>query len=556
MKDMKKINSILYVEDEKSVQNELAEFLEDFCDKLYVADDGLEGLELYKKHQPKIVVTDIRMPQMDGIELAKNLFELNSDIHIIFLTAFTDLEYLQKAIEIHADGYIIKPIDLEKLESLLIKTIRIELLNKQLEKKTQYELKKKAELETILATTLDGIAILDFTTHFLYTNNAFEHIVGFDIKEIKSLKAIDITIDEDKNRFKEVISTVIKNHHVEHFQQRVINKDGKKIILDISLTLMPDKNRILIATKDITKEIYSKDKINEYMQIIDENVITSSTDLSGVITYVSNAFCKVTGYEKEELIGKKHNIIRNPQIDKNVYKQLWKTIKQNQIWTGEIKNKTKKGEDYWVYLKIYPNYDENGEKIGYSSIHHNITNLKIVEELATIDSLTQVYNRHFFNQTFESYINGAKRDDKLVCFVMFDIDYFKQYNDTYGHQKGDEALKIVAQTIKKSLHRDDDFIFRLGGEEFGVLFKPLSVEKGIEFAKIIVKSIEDLKVKHENNNISPYLTISAGLVCKKAKDIKNINKVYNQADELLYNAKAQGRNKLVSNFSKVKNDRG
>lgn len=553
MKDIKKINSILYVEDEKNVQDELAEFLENFCDKLYVADDGVEGLELYKKHQPKIVITDIRMPRMDGIELSKQLFELNKDIHIIFLTAFTDIEYLQKAIEIHADGYIVKPIDLQKLESLLKKVIKIELLNKQLEKKTQYELKKKAELETILSTTLDGIVILDFTTQFLYVNNAFEQIIEYDIKNLKELKAIDLIIEDEKNDFKNIITSVIQNQHVEHFQSKFLTKNGKKIVLDISLTLMPDKNRILVATKDITKEIYSKDKIKEYMQIIDENVVTSSTDLSGYITYVSQAFCKLTGYKKNELIGQKHNIIRNKEISKKLYQELWKTISNDEIWTGEIKNRTKKGDEYWVYLKIYPNYDENGKKIGYSSIHHNITNLKETEKLATTDSLTNIYNRYFFNQTFEKFIVGAKRNNQIISFMILDIDYFKQFNDTYGHQKGDYVLQIVAKTINENLTRADDYVFRLGGEEFGVLFKDISPDKSLVLANKIIESIENLKIEHKNSQCSAYVTISAGLICKKSKTIQNVDKLYHEADELLYNAKSQGRNQLVSNIQKEKN---
>ncbi len=545
---MEKIDSILYVEDEKSIQIELKEFLEDFCDKLYIADDGVEALELYKTNQPKIVVTDIRMPRMNGIELAKSILELNKDIHIVFLTAFTELEYLQEAIEIQADGYIVKPIDLEKLESILIKTIKKELLSNQLEKAIHYKLKQKEELETILATTLDGVAVLDFTTHFLYANNAFENIIGFELKELKSLKIIDLITSEDKNKFKNIISSVIETYNVEYFQQKFINKNGKKIFLDISITLMPDNKRILISTKDITKEIYSQKKIDEYIQIIDENIITSSTDLTGVITYVSSAFCNISGYKKEDLIGNRHNLIRNSSIDENVYKDLWKTIKENKIWTGEIKNTDKNGKDYWVYLKIYPNYNENSEKIGYSSIHKNITSLKIAEELATIDSLTQVNNRHFFNQTFEKYINGAKRDKKLVCFLIFDIDYFKQYNDTYGHQKGDEALQLVAKTINNKLNRDDDYIFRLGGEEFGILFKTISADKSYEFAKILVKSIENLKIDHLNSPIGSYLTISAGLVCKKAIGINNTSKLYNEVDELLYKAKSQGKNKVIANL--------
>ncbi|WP_457561086.1 PAS domain-containing protein [Caminibacter sp.] len=95
--------------------------------------------------------------------------------------------------------------------------------------------------------------------------------------------------------------------------------------------------------------------------------IISKTDLKGIITYVNSAFCKLSGYEKNELIGKPHNIIRHPDMPKEVFKQLWDTIEKNQKWRGFVKNLNKDGRHHWVEVFIEPVFDENGNKIGYIS---------------------------------------------------------------------------------------------------------------------------------------------------------------------------------------------
>ena len=128
-----------------------------------------------------------------------------------------------------------------------------------------------------------------------------------------------------------------------------------------------------------------------------------------------------------------------------------------------------------------------------------------------------------------------------------DIDHFKQYNDTYGHQMGDDTLIKVAKCIKDSLNRDDDTCFRLGGEEFGILFKSSNKENALNFANIVRENIENLHIEHTGNSASSYVTISMGLICKKASDIEGDDIAYKQADDLLYKAKESGRNKVVAN---------
>lgn len=290
-------------------------------------------------------------------------------------------------------------------------------------------------------------------------------------------------------------------------------------------------------------------KMQDYIDLIDQNVITSSTDLHGKITEVSQAFCQISGYSREELIGANHNMVRHRDMSPEFFRHLWRTIKNNEVFKGEIKNQKKDGNYYWVDTVISARYDENGEKIGYTAIRQDITNKKKIEEISIRDALTQIYNRHHFNYLFPKLINGAKRENGYIAFLMIDIDFFKQYNDTYGHLQGDAVLQKVAFAMKKSLKRASDFCFRLGGEEFAVIYKVKGCQEAYIFADELRRNIEGLEIEHKNNTVSEYVTISVGLMCLKATDIEKEMSLYEEADKLLYVAKEKGRNRVESNFS-------
>ena len=287
-------------------------------------------------------------------------------------------------------------------------------------------------------------------------------------------------------------------------------------------------------------------QMKKYIKIVDENVLTSSTDLDGNITYASEAFCEISGYSKDELIGTNHRIIRHSDMKESTYKELWETITSGKTWKGEIKNKKKNGDYYWVKASISPVFDNKGEIISYTAVREDITDKKIIEEISITDGLTNIYNRRYFDEIFPKIINEAKRKNELVAFVFMDIDHFKQYNDNYGHQKGDEVLINFAACLKQSLHRSSDYTFRLGGEEFAVVYQMETKEKAVEFANNLRKNIENLKIEHKYSSVSSYITASMGLICKNANEIV-IDEIYKQADDLLYQAKRSGRNQVKVN---------
>ena len=172
---------------------------------------------------------------------------------------------------------------------------------------------------------------------------------------------------------------------------------------------------------------------------------------------------------------------------------------------------------------------------------------KEIEKTAITDGLTNIFNRRYFDRKFLEIVNLSKRDNIMVSFLMIDVDFFKQYNDNYGHQEGDRVLQAIAKLLDKLTKRATDYCFRLGGEEFGIISLPSSKENALFFAEMIRQAVSELKIEHKYSQVSEYITVSMGLVSYNAKEIKDIQQVYKQADNLLYDAKKQGRNKLISN---------
>ena len=412
-KDLLSNITILYIEDEKMIRDEVSYFFSKYVKNFHTATNGQEGLELYNQIKPDLIITDIQMPKMNGLDMIKEIN--NKKIPIIITTAFSDIDYFLKAIELNVSKFIIKPINLMEL----VKSIQ----------------------------------------ECVYNN-----IIGDKLFEKENL-----------------------------------------------------------------------------LRIVDENVLISITDKDGKIIDASSAFCDFVEYSKEELMGKTHKILRHSDTTDEFYINMWQQISSGKKFNTEIKNRKKSGEIYWANLTITP-VIKDGEIINYTAIRQDITNKKRLEQLAIEDTLTGVYNRRYFNKIIEKELRRTKRENLNLCLLSIDIDDFKKYNDTFGHPKGDEVLIKVAQSLKTFASRAADFVFRMGGEEFCIIFSGLDTEKSLEFSNELVKKIENLQIEHIEDR---FVTISAGLVCMNANDILDEEELYRFSDDALYEAKARGKNQVV-----------
>ncbi|PLX69060.1 MAG: sensor domain-containing diguanylate cyclase [Denitrovibrio sp.] len=279
------------------------------------------------------------------------------------------------------------------------------------------------------------------------------------------------------------------------------------------------------------------DEISKYTKIIDRNIPTSRTDTEGVITDVSSRFLDITGYAKEEIIGKTHNLLRHPETDDKHYEELWLTISQGLVWSGEMKELRKDGSSFWIKQTITPEFDNKGEIIAYTSIAQDITEKKMVEEMSITDSLTQIYNRHKLDDAIKHEVNRFNRYRTNFCAILIDIDHFKMVNDNYGHQAGDDVLVKLASMMKENT-RETDVCGRWGGEEFLIIAVEAELANAHAMAEKLRKNVEDEEFPPVKN-----ITISIGVAQYQYGE--TIAHFINRADDALYQAKDAGRNKVV-----------
>lgn len=277
------------------------------------------------------------------------------------------------------------------------------------------------------------------------------------------------------------------------------------------------------------KGLIERELLENKIRIIDQYQLSYELSEQGTLIDISAALASALGYESHELLGKDPKFFKLvDDIDANAMEE--KIVKKDgsQIW---VKTEVVPAKDLWG--------DDSGRRICFQQ---NISREKMIEEMAIRDELTKLYNRRFFNQTFSQQIDIAKRNNHYFALMIIDIDNFKKYNDTYGHQEGDRALTAVAHTISQCFKRKGDYAFRLGGEEFGVICNVTHPNDAEVLADFCRQSIMDLKIPHTGNANLKFVTISTGLVTLNETNLLEADEVYKIADIALYEAKSAGRN--------------
>jgi len=282
----------------------------------------------------------------------------------------------------------------------------------------------------------------------------------------------------------------------------------------LRLILRPmEKTEELLAEDVLLKEKKlesSQTILNEYKKAVDISSIVSKTTPNGIITFVNDSFCEISGYTREELIGKLHNIVRHPDMPRETYKELWDTLLQKRVWKGVIKNLKKDGGEYYVSSTIVPILDENSEIREFISIRSDITELTRQEKQIhnqTTDKTTSLPNK----QKLLEDISEAK--DAQLKLAIIQINRFKEVNDFYGIEIGDLLLINITSILKTIVNEDYATLYKINGDEFAILeSKEMSMQ---EFSKKITNIIRYfdhniVTLSDDSFNISVTAGLSAG----------------------------------------------
>jgi len=380
------------------------------------------------------------------------------------------------------------------------------------------------------------------------------------MKFLKLLNQYGVGNFEFLNLFISLKNIISSLFYEKEFLSFGLLKDLEKVSLGVASELSKTYEQIQNNEIDFSND--HSNLLNEYKKAVDISNIVSKTNPKGIITYVNDKFCELSGYGRNELIGKPHSTVRHPSMPSSVFKDLWDTIKKKRAWNGIITNMRKDGRKYVVDSTVIPILDIDGDIVEYIAIRHDVTEFEqtkeqlstlnmamknkvdelysitaSLEEQASVDQLTGALNRSKFEQFFELEVNKAKLNNNILTMIIIDIDHFKIVNDTYGHNIGDEVLKGVSSLVKNTLKRVDLFA-RWGGEEFVVLMPGTELKGALILA-------EKLRVLIEQNSFSTAGSITASFGIGSYKEGETKKEFFNKVDEALYEAKKGGRNRVV-----------
>ncbi|WP_172967714.1 diguanylate cyclase [Hydrogenovibrio sp. JE_KL2] len=395
------------------------------------------------------------------------------------------------------------------------------------------------------ATAFSGnLGVINYINH----QNGFTgvHVIG------QSSDRFDIAIGVQKDN--PVLFSILQkglSAISEHERQEIYNKWIK---LEVVNRL--DKTQLWSIFVSVTAVVlsvlllaliyrYQKNKQQEYIGQIHELTFATLIDMSSFrLIKVTESYARLTGYGKHELLGMNYLDLAANEMSDDQKHHIYSQVSNGKVWHGEMKGKSKDGEDYWVYVTFTPVTNILGKVAYASATRVDITDKKRIEKLSIIDEMTGLYNRRHFNQVVEREINRAKRQGTDLAVAMLDIDYFKNINDKYGHQVGDEVLMRIASSFKKAFHRGNDFTFRMGGEEFLVLSAFTCEEDFKNYLERFCRDIQALGIENEGSSYG-VLTVSIGAVFYSSDMLENSTKLYQDVDQRLYEAKQSGRNRVV-----------
>lgn len=592
---------ILIIDDSYEVRDVLRLIIERHNHEVVEAVDGQDGLEKAKTHRPDLIVIDALMPRVDGFTFLRNIKQdphLQSIPCVLYSAIYTGSKDRALALSLGAVTFIAKPANSEEfmkeIESILEREMQpvphiekkmiedekeflksynqavvakleekvkelgaVIAKNKQTEESLQ---KSEAIFKGLFESSPDAIVVVNHEGCIVSVNKALEMLFGYNRDELLH-NAIEVLVPEcfRKQHVK------FRNGYLSQPTVRAMGaccsliarrKDGSEFSVDVMLSpvITSEGALVLGVIRDITERKRMEGEIKRLFAAIDQSVNSVFiTDAKGNIEYVNSMFEQVTGYPKEEVIGRNPRMLASGETTHAEYAGLWETIAAGKTWRGVFKNKKKNGQSYWGNGLISPIKDEKGQVTHFLAIQEDITEKMQSEErlkyLAAYDELTGVFNRIHFVRLFDEWVSYAVTNNRTGSLLLINLDKFRLINDTYGHSIGDSLLRNVAGVLKEAIseidaaHKDKTveegiIVGRMGGDEFAILLPSRDEKEGISAAEYIRKKIEAFRFVEITGN----LTSSIGVVSYPRHGI-TAKDIFTKADAAISLAKELGHNR-------------
>lgn len=393
----------------------------------------------------------------------------------------------------------------------------------------------------------DNIARWDCQGQMIYANRTLEQTLGLSATEMLGKPIEEIWPDGRFNALLDAVRQVARSGESRDFDLIFPGEDGLPHYHMIRMVPERAPDGRIVSVLGVGRDLTEHKRTEEQLRLA-ASVFHSSaegvliTDAEGAILSVNPAFSKITGYGEEEAVGRRPSLLRSEHHKAEFYGEMWRILRGQGHWQGEIWNRRKDGEAYLQWMTINRIDDANGNPVRYVSVFHDITETRRKDEriqhLAFHDALTGLPNRTLMLDRLQHAISRCQRESRRLAVTFIDLDRFKSVNDGLGHDIGDLLLQEVARRIQSRL-RAMDTVARLGGDEFVVLMEDLG-ETG-HCASLAEQLIAEIRLPMQLRGHSVEIGASMGMAFFP-EDGADPLELMKRADMAMYAAKAAGRN--------------
>ena len=515
-----KQTKVLVIEDNPSDALFMQKMLENSKDVIFQVKSSeslLKGLQHLSKNIVDVIILDLTLPDSYGIETYTQIKTHAPTIPVVVLTGTDDEELACNTLREGAQDYLIKGrINADSLERSIRYAIERKHSQEKLEK-AHSELEQRVEERTAeLRKTVDRLN-----------------------SEVKERKLAEEELQKARNELEERIKE--RTQELQELNENLNLQLEEHAMISEALHENEQQFRALIAN-------------------IPGAVYRFRMDSGWTMEFISDVIEEITGYPPSHFVLNRvqpyRSIIHPDDIEKvekvieegidsmGSFRVEYRVIDSNDqirwfVETGKVVHSLE-GEPLWLDGSIF---DESDRKLAEQALQE--ANRKL-QRLASIDGLTQIANRRHFDECLNREWKRLLREKRVLSLILCDIDFFKLYNDNYGHQAGDDCLHEVAQAIQSVIKRSSDLAARYGGEEFAIVLPNTDSEGAFHMAEEIRQKILRLEIPHDHSSVDQYVTLSLGVASTIPTSETSPKTIIDTADFALYHAKRQGRNRIIA----------
>lgn len=413
-----------------------------------------------------------------------------------------------------------------------------------------YEIERSARetqvrLLAVMNNSVSLMAVKDATGRYQFANPKFEQTFGFASGEVIGKTDLQVFPAAVSDLFRESELEAMRLRKGIEREETLPLATGARHFLVVRFPLFDDDGAITglcFQATDITARKRAQEQLRLAALVFDraaEGVMVTDTEQR--ILTVNDAFSTLTGYTRQEVVGRKPSLLRSEKMPPAFYREMWDKVNRVGVWQGEIWNRRKNGEPYLEWLSINTVKDKSGTVVNYVGMFSDITKVREsqqrIEYLATHDELTGLPNRALFNDRLHLALARADRSRESIGVVFIDLDNFKVVNDTLGHETGDQLLRQAAVRLLDCV-RGEDTVARLGGDEFVVLLVAADREQATVTAERLLNA---LSASYQFDEHECFISASIGL-SMFPEDAADATSLMRNADAAMYRAKDHGKN--------------